>query len=94
MAHFAQLDETDTVIQVIVVNNEVLDSANEEASGIEFCQSLYGADTRWLQTSYNRSFRSNFAAVGYTYDKLKDEFVAPDYLHTMVEVVADESTDY
>jgi hypothetical protein len=47
MAHFAQLDENNTVIQVIVVhNNELLDNGTEsESKGILFCQSIFGIDT-------------------------------------------------
>ena len=54
MAHFAQLDEAGVVTQVIVVhNNELLDEngVESEAKGIAFCQSLFGADSRWKQTS-------------------------------------------
>jgi len=79
MAHFAQLDENNVVLQVIVVNNdELMDGTDEnEAKGIAFCQSLFGADTRWVQTSYNANFRGIYAGIGYTYDPVKDEFVAP-----------------
>ena len=79
MAHFAQLDENNVVTQVIVVNNdELMDNGVEsEAKGIAFCQSLFGADTRWVQTSYNSKFRDVYAGIGYTYDADKDVFVAP-----------------
>jgi len=78
MAHFAELDETNVVKQVIVVhNNELLDdSGNElETKGIAFCQSLFGGD--WVQTSYNGSIRKNFAGVGSIYDPIMDAFYAP-----------------
>jgi len=80
MAHFAQLNSTNTVTQVIVVNNEVINNAtglDGEAEGIVFCQSLYGADTIWKQTSYNSNFRGNSAGVGFVYDESIDEFVIP-----------------
>jgi hypothetical protein len=80
MAHFAQIDNTNIVLQVIVVNNEVINNAeglDGEATGIAFCQSLYGAETKWLQTSYNGSFRKNFAGIGYTYDETRDAFIPP-----------------
>lgn len=79
MAHFAQLDDNNYVTQVIVVhNNEVMvDGVEDEARGIAFCQSLFGPDTRWVQTSYNGSFRGVFAGVGYFYDAVNDIFVAP-----------------
>ena len=77
MAHFAKLDENNTVTQVIVVhNNELLDNGDEsELKGILFCQNLYGGI--WKQTSYNGNFRKNYAAVGYTYDAARDAFIAP-----------------
>jgi hypothetical protein len=79
MAHFAQLDKNNVVLQVIVVNNdELMDGTDEnEAKGIAFCQSLFGADTRWVQTSYNANFRGIYAGIGCAYDPVKDEFIAP-----------------
>lgn len=84
MSHFAQLDENNKVLQVIVVANEILldDNGNEvEQKGIDFCKSLLGEDTRWVQTSYNASFRKCFASGGYTYDEIKDAFIpiSPGY---------------
>lgn len=78
MAHFAELDETNTVKQVIVVhNNELLDeNGNEsEQKGINFCQSLFGG--KWIQTSYNSNFRGTYAGIGCTYDSANDVFVPP-----------------
>jgi hypothetical protein len=80
MAHFAQLNENNIVTQVIVVNDEViLDENNQEQEslGIEFCKSLYGADTNWKQTSYNKNFRGNYAGVGTIYDSSYDAFYIP-----------------
>jgi hypothetical protein len=79
MAHFAQLDENNIVIQVIVVhNNELLDNGIEsESKGIDFCKSIFGIDTMWKQTSYNGFFRKNFAGVGFRYDDLRDAFLEP-----------------
>ena len=59
MAHFAELDLSNIVLRVIVVNNEdiTVNGQESEAKGIAFCQSLFGADTRWVQTSYNNTFR-------------------------------------
>ena len=79
MAHFAELDENNIVTKVIVVhNNELLDDEGQEneAKGVEFCNSLFG-HTNWVQTSYNNNMRKQFAGVGYTYDSDKDVFVAP-----------------
>ena len=70
MAHFAKLDANNLVTQVIVVANEdTADSSNVETEsiGVAFCQKLMGASTNWKQTSYNNSFRGNYAGIGYTY---------------------------
>lgn len=78
MAHFAQIDENNLVKQVIVVhNNELLDENNveQESKGIQFCQSLLGGN--WVQTSYNASFRKNYAGTGYKYDSTRDAFIPP-----------------
>ena len=77
MAYFAELDKNDIVLRVIAVhNNELLDNGTEsEAKGITFCQSIFGIDTMWKQTSYNCSFRKNFAGVGFKYDTRRDAFI-------------------
>ena len=76
MAHFARI-ENNIVREVIVINNEVLENKafpESEAIGIAFCKSLYGADTEWLQTSYNANFRGSYAGSGMIYDELNDIF--------------------
>lgn len=80
MAHFAELDENNVVLRVVVVNNDVIQNLpfpESEPIGIEFCQSLYGEDTIWKQTSYHANFRGLFAGIGLVYDPVKDEFVRP-----------------
>jgi len=71
MAHFAKI-ENGIVIQVIVAEQEVIDSG------------LFG--TGWIQTSYNtfggqhpegRPLRKNYAGIGYTYDTGRDAFIPP-----------------
>jgi hypothetical protein len=78
MAHFARVEDN-IVRGIIVVNNEVITDANgqeQESLGVEFCKSLYGQDTEWIQTSYNGSFRGRYAS-GCIYDPELDEFVLP-----------------
>ena len=70
MAHFAKI-ENGKVTEVIVVNNDVIGNASGldgEAEGIAFCQSLFGADTEWAQTSYSGAFRGKYAGIGDTFD--------------------------
>lgn len=80
MAHFAQLDPNGVVMQVIVVSNETLGDLPFPASepvGVAFCQSLFGAETEWKQTSYNANFRRKYAGIGFTYDAARDAFIPP-----------------
>lgn len=79
MAHFAQLDENNVVMQVIVVHNNelMLDGVESEDKGILFCKALVGAETKWKQTSYNGTLRKNYAGIGYAYDADRDAFIPP-----------------
>ena len=70
MAHFAKLNANNVVEQVIVVaNQDTADASGTETEsiGVAFCQKLLGADTNWKQTSYNSTFRGNYAGIGCTY---------------------------
>jgi len=76
MAHFAEIDQTNTVITVIVVNNETIDYLpfpESEPVGQEFIASLNIGGT-WLQTSYNGNFRGCYAGPFYTYDPTLGEY--------------------
>ena len=70
MAHFAQLDATGVVKQVIVVADSDTGGGtlDTESVGISFCQNHVGDNSSvWKQTSYNRNFRGNYAGIGFTY---------------------------
>ena len=71
MAHFAQIDSDSIVTNVLVIADS---DAPNEAAGIAFCQSLIGADTSWVQTSYTGSIRFRFAGIGMKYDSTNDVF--------------------
>jgi len=78
MAHFAELDNNNIVLRILVVgNNDCLDANNKESEivGITFLQNLYGSDKVWKQTSYNGNIRKNYAGIGYTYDQTRDAFI-------------------
>lgn len=77
MAHFAKLDENDIVLEVHVVNNDALDSNNEEESGIAFLTEWSKGYHRWIQCSFNAKFRKNYPAAGYYYNRQKDAFIPP-----------------
>ena len=78
MAHYAELDENNIVLQVIVGVDEPHDG-----------EAIYAQTTGtvWKKTSYNTfagehrlggtPFRKNYAGIGYTYDPDRDAFIAP-----------------
>jgi hypothetical protein len=79
MAHFALIDDTNTVREVIVIGNDDCGGGEfpeSEPIGQAFIASL-GLSGQWLQTSYHGNFRSRYAGISYTYDADIDEFVAP-----------------
>lgn len=56
MAHFAQLDLNNVVINVVCLENSIMENSQGErveSLGINYLQNLYGIDTVWKQTSYN-----------------------------------------
>lgn len=84
MSHFAEINGDNTVLRVIVAEQDFIDSG------------LVGDPARWVKTSYNtkggvyydpetgkphkdqsKAFRKNFAGIGYTYDKDRDAFIPP-----------------
>lgn len=80
MAHFAQLDADDVVINVIVVGDQNClgnGGVESEQVGIAFCRNTFGSDTRWAQTSVNARIRKHFACIGYKYDVQRDAFIPP-----------------
>ena len=68
MAHWAEIDENNQVIRVLVGDNRDADE------GEAFMKSLGGT---WIKTSYNGTIRKNFAGIGYTYRYDIDAFVPP-----------------
>jgi hypothetical protein len=80
MAHFAELDENNIVLRVVVIadaDTATPTGIEDEQIGIDFCKKLFGQDTRWIQTSYNGTMRTRFAGVGYIYDRQRDAFIPP-----------------
>lgn len=69
MAHFAELDENNKVIRVLVVDN------SQEHRGQDFLAVDCGLGGRWIQTSYNEKFRKKFAGIGDFYDPIQDIFI-------------------
>ena len=77
MAHFAELDDNNIVLRVVVIDNDEIkgsDGNESEAIGITVCQSYFDGGT-WKQTSYNNNMRGIYAGIGYTYDASRDIFI-------------------
>lgn len=78
MAHFAELDENNVVLRVIVVGNADTSDANgveDESIGVAFCRKLFGG--RWIKTSYNDNIRKRYAGIGFIYSQEHDAFLPP-----------------
>ena len=73
MAHYAFLDDTNTVTEVIVGIDET-----ELIEGLP-PEEWYGQfrGQRCVRTSYNARIRKNYAGIGYTYDEARDAFIPP-----------------
>jgi hypothetical protein len=87
MGHWAQLDDNNMVIQVVVADDDKEEWLTEALGGV------------WVQTSYNtyagvhytldennqrtesadqsKALRFNYAGIGYTYDEERDAFIPP-----------------
>lgn len=82
MAHFAELNNSNEVLRVVVISNDDVDSHGGELSSDAetFVASIvpHSTDgTAWKQTSYNNNFRKQYAGIGHTYDASKDKFILP-----------------
>lgn len=71
MAHFAEIDNNNIVLRVLVVDNSL------EDRGADFLANDLGLGGTWIQTSYNNNIRKNYAGIGYTYDTIRDAFISP-----------------
>ena len=92
MAHYAEINESGTVLRVIVAE-------------ADFIATMPGT---WVQTSYNtrggvhhdphtgepsadqsKALRKNYAGIGFTYDAVRDAFIPPK---PSADAVLDEMT--
>ena len=73
MAHYAFLDDSNIVTEVIVGidETELIEGKSPEDWYSEF------RGQTCVRTSYNGKIRYNYAAVGFTYDPIDDAFIAP-----------------
>ena len=76
MAHFAELDNNNVVLRVVVVGNDCVPS-DEHVDGETWCIDFFKGGT-WKQTSYNNNFRKQYCGTGFTYDAAKNKFISPE----------------
>jgi len=90
MAHFAEINNNNKVLRVIVIeNNDItVDGKESEQAGKDFIANVLKLEGTWLQTSYNNNFRGKFAGVGELYDSKTDTFM-PDPV-----VLAQQQAEY
>jgi len=82
MAHFAELNNSNEVLQVVVISNEDVndhggDLSVEAENFVKTIVPFNPTGVAWKQTSYNNSFRKQYAGIGYSYDSSKDKFILP-----------------
>jgi len=88
MAFFAKIDDSNKVIQVLVLSDK--DTQDADGNEVEAIGANYlhkGLGGTWLKASKHTRggvhvkggtpFRKNFPGVGYTYDETRDAFIAP-----------------
>jgi hypothetical protein len=83
MAHFAEIDNNNTVVRVLVIPD------NAEDRGQDYLANDLGLGGTWVQTSYNSRIRKNYAGEGFSYDEDLDAFIAPKPFESWV---LDEAT--
>ena len=78
MAHWAEIDENNVVLQVTVGDNN--DPNGDE--GYQWLIDNLGGT--WVKTSYNATIRKNFAGIGFTYDEERDAFIPPKTFNSWI----------
>ena len=89
MAHFAEINEDNIVVRVLLISNEF------EENGQDYLANQLGMGGLWIQTSYNANFRGKFAGIGDLYDKEQDIFIplsiyTPEHIQLEAEVIEEE----
>lgn len=82
MAYFAKIDESGIVLTVISIANSVIGEPEKafpetEKIGSDFIVNTLGLSGEWRQTSYNMSFRKNYAGIGFFFDATRNAFIPP-----------------
>jgi len=82
MAYFAEIDENNKVLRVVVAcDTDIANNGgdlSEQAS--EYFKSIVPLSIngiKWIQTFSNGEFRKQKASINFTYDSFKDKFISP-----------------
>jgi hypothetical protein len=80
MGYFAKID-AGVVTEVISISNDVLGEPtvtfpDTEGAGRAFIANTLRLEGEWRQTSFNGNFRGTYAGIGYTFDAVRDVFIA------------------
>ena len=105
MAHFAEIDDKNIVIRVLVIDDidtQDGDGKEDESVGAKYLSDAFGGT--WKRTSYNTHknvhsksgtpFRKNYAGVGFTYDAAKDAFIPPKDRHPDDWILDDDTCQW
>lgn len=82
MAHFAQINSNNKVVQVIVAEQDFIDSLPPQ-EGFQWIQTSYNTnggihtDPETGIESQEKALRKNYAGIGYIYDAQRDAFLPP-----------------
>jgi len=81
MAHFAELNETNNIVRVLVISNDdILDENGQESevAGVALAKKLTGSTNRWIQVSYNGTLRRQYPKhSGFVYNEQFDAIIEP-----------------
>jgi hypothetical protein len=90
MAHFTELDENNVVLRILVVGNEQehrgqeflsqdlsLGGRWEKTSYNTRLGIHYNPETGEPSADQTKSYRKNYAGIGFTFDEIRDAFIPP-----------------
>lgn len=85
MAHWAELDQNNIVLRVLVGDNN--DPNGDE--GYQWLLDNLGGT--WIKASYNGKIRKQYPGEGFSYDPIADVFIAPQ---PFASWILDENHDW
>ena len=82
MAHFAELDENNIVVRVLVFDDADVNAngGDQSQTAASFCETIVPfseTGVKWVQTSFNNNFRKQYASRGFTYNPTQNVFIKP-----------------